>query len=119
MDNSVDSMQIFPTMYLFVPDIKEIIEPLKDLTWGSNDEPLLSLHWYYGFDLPCEDEVQMRIQDQITHQISELTSSMDESTYSDILLRVWQGSGRISTAFTPDCFSWGSSLASFLFSPQS
>ena len=81
VDNSVDSMQIFPTMYLFVPDIKEIIEPLKDLTWGSNDEPLLSLHWYYGFDLPCEDEVQMRIQDQITHQISELTSSMDESTY--------------------------------------
>lgn len=80
VDNSVDSMQIFPTMYLFVPDIKEIIEPLKDLTWGSNDEPLLSLHWYYGFDLPCEDEVQMRIQDQITHQISELTSSMDEST---------------------------------------
>ena len=81
VDNSVDSMQIFPTMYLFVPDIKEIIEPLKDLAWGSNDEPLLSLHWYYGFDLPCEDEVQMRIQDQITHQISELTSSMDESTY--------------------------------------
>lgn len=80
VDNSVDSMQIFPTMYLFVPDIKEIIEPLKDLTWGSNDEPLISLHWYYGFDLPCEDEVQMRIQDQITHQISELTSSMDEST---------------------------------------
>lgn len=80
VDNSVDSMQIFPTMYLFVSDIKEIIEPLKDLTWGSNDEPLISLHWYYGFDLPCEDEVQMRIQDQITHQISELTSSMDEST---------------------------------------
>lgn len=81
VDNSVDSMQIFPTMYLFVPNIEEIIEPLKDLTWGSNHSPLLSLHWYYGFDLTCEDDIQIRIQNQISDQIDKLKSGMDESSY--------------------------------------
>lgn len=81
VDNSVDSMQIFPTMYLFVPDVGEVIEPLKNLTWGNDNSPLVSFHWYYGFDLSCEDETQMRIQDQISDKIDQLKSSIDESSY--------------------------------------
>ena len=80
-DNSVDSMQIFPTMYLFVPDVGAVIEPLTDLTWGNNNSPLVSLHWYYGFDLSCKDETQIRIQDQISDRIDEMKSGMDESSY--------------------------------------
>lgn len=80
-DNSVDSMQIFPRMYLFVPDVGEVIEPLKNLTWGNNNSPLVSLHWYYGFDLSCEDDTQIQIQDQIYDQMDELKSGMDESSY--------------------------------------
>jgi len=81
VDNSVDSMQIFPTMYLFVPDVGEVVEPLKNLTWGNDNSPLVSFHWYYGFDLSCEDETQMRIQDQISDKIDQLKSSIDESSY--------------------------------------
>ena len=81
VDNSVDSMQIFPTMYLFVPDVGEVVAPLTDLTWGNNNSPLVSLHWYYGFDLSCRDEVQIRVQDQISDEMDALKSSMGENSY--------------------------------------
>ncbi len=81
VDNSIDSMQIFPTMYLFVPNVEEIIAPLRELTWGSNHVPLVSLYWYYGFDLSCEEEIQIQIQDQISGEMDALKSSMDDDAY--------------------------------------
>ena len=80
VDNSIDAMQIFPTMYLFVSDVGEAIEPLKNLTWGTNNSPLVSLHWYYGFDLSCEDEMQVQIQDQLSDRMSKLQNDMGESS---------------------------------------
>ncbi len=86
VDNSVDSMQIFPTMYLFVPDIETVIQPLKEYTWEGSDESIVSLHWYYGFDLPCEDAMQIDIQNQISQGIDEMKSSMGENAFFHVSL---------------------------------
>lgn len=64
VDNGVDAEQIIPSMYLFVPDLAAAAEPLEGLRneWGN---PIMSLHWNYGFDLDCKDEIQPQILDQI------------------------------------------------------
>lgn len=83
VDNGVDSMQIFPTMYLFVPDMSKIIEPLQGRTFGDEGQSLVSLHWYYAFDLPCDDDTQIEIQNLITGQLSGLE---EEFSYFHVLL---------------------------------
>lgn len=72
VDNSVDSMQIFPTMYLFVPDFEAVTEPLLENSMAENGFQLVSLHWSYGFDLPCDDEKQIAIEDQLQRELDEL-----------------------------------------------
>lgn len=66
-DNGVDTMQIFPSMYLFVPNFEEYMEPL--IHWDTEEgEQAAQLHWLYGFDLDCEDDKQIQIQNQIAGQ---------------------------------------------------
>lgn len=64
VDNGVDAAQIIPSMYIFVPDLAAAAEPLEELRneWGN---PIMGLHWNYGFDLDCRDEIQTRILEQI------------------------------------------------------
>ncbi len=86
VDNGVDSMQIFPTMYLFVNDIDEITAPLSEYTMGNRDESLVSFHWYYGFDLPCDDDTQIRIQQQLTEKTQQLKEKTGEDSYFHIVI---------------------------------
>lgn len=79
-DNSVDSMQIFPTMYLFVPDLDAVYQSLKSYTLESTSESIASLHWYYGFDLSCNDETQINIQDRISEKIDLMKQNMGENS---------------------------------------
>lgn len=78
--NTVDSMQIFPTMYLFVQDIEKIIAPIKDYPYEYSADGLVSLHWYYGFDLACDDDTQIKIQDQLTEKFGN-QQQVDEDSY--------------------------------------
>lgn len=64
VDNGVDAEQIIPSMYLFVPDLAAAAEPLEGL-WNEWGNPIMSLHWNYGFDLECKDEIQTQILEQI------------------------------------------------------
>lgn len=86
VDNGVDSMQIFPTVYLFVWDMNEIIEPLKGYTLGDDGQSLISLHWYYAFDLPCDDDTQIEIQQKLEEQISELEDLSEDFAYFHVLM---------------------------------
>lgn len=81
VDNGVDSMQIFPTLYLFVPDIEEAIVPLEGYTFGDNRQDLASFHWYYGFDLPCDDETQIRIKDQISSGMEDIANTTEGNAF--------------------------------------
>lgn len=71
VDNSLDAMQITASMYIFVPDLETVIAPFTGVTTDTGN-PLLGIHWIYGFDLDCEDEVQMQIQEQIDKGLQEM-----------------------------------------------
>ncbi len=80
-DNGVDAMQVIPSMYIFVPDFSETLRPLTDLANGKGD-PLLELHWYYGFDLDGSDEVQVQIQDELLEDLRQLSISGEDDGFT-------------------------------------
>ena len=71
-DNGIDSMVIIPTLYLFVDNYSETISPLLQLK-TKNNNPLVTLHWFYGFDLSCPNSQQIAIYDQIKDDINSLS----------------------------------------------
>lgn len=70
-NNAVDAMQVFPSMFLFVPDFQEVVSSISGAAEASGQNPLV-LHWYYGFDLECGDDDQIEIERQISEDISAL-----------------------------------------------
>ena len=75
VDNGIDSMQIFPTMYLFLPDFNAVVGELLKIWPNTNTDWLL--HWFYGFDLSCDDETQIQIQKQIREQLTGVNFSIE------------------------------------------
>ena len=78
-DNGVDAMQIVPSMYLFVPNFNETVAPLTGYV-DPRGEPLVSMHWYYGFDLDCNDETQIRVQDALQGGLQKLELTGEDGT---------------------------------------
>lgn len=81
VDNGVDAMQIIPSMYIFVSDFAEVVRPLERLTTERGNS-IVGLHWFYGFDLDCKDEVQIRIHNQLENALSEMARWPENSEYS-------------------------------------
>lgn len=73
-DNGIDSMQIIPSLYLFVPDFDETVASLMEITDEKGD-PVAELHWFYGFDLDCDDDTQILVQNQIESGLGQLEVS--------------------------------------------
>lgn len=71
VDNSVDSMQIIPSMFLFVEDVESFIRPMTGWT-NSYGNPVLQYDWLYGFDLDCSLEEQGTIYYEIQGKLSLL-----------------------------------------------
>lgn len=69
-DNGVDAMQIIPSVYLFVSDFDSVIEPLLTISDPSG-KALVGMHWYYGFDLLCDDETQITIQENLLEKLRQ------------------------------------------------
>lgn len=78
IDNGVDAMQIVSSMYLFVPDFEDCVEPLMQL---AGDDSLVQLGWFYGFDLDCSEEIQIEIQNQIQKRLRELSMVQEEMMF--------------------------------------
>ena len=63
-DEFIDDMaleQVISSMYLVVPDFGQYIE--------SINRQMVSLQWYYGFDLDCDDEMQKDVYSDIANGI--------------------------------------------------
>ncbi len=69
VDNGNSAMTIFPTVFVFAPDLEAAVAPIQKLADFSGD-PILNYEWYYGFnlDLPAEDQVS------ITGEIRQLAA---------------------------------------------
>lgn len=74
VDNGVDSMQIIPSMFLFVEDVESFISPLTDRADYFGDR-LLDYGWIYGFDLDCSGAEQGEIYYEIQGRIAELQAT--------------------------------------------
>ena len=79
-DNGVDAMQVIPSLYIFVPNFEEITEPLLELKDERNNN-IMELHWFYGFDLNCEDDIQIQIQEKLMDGIKRLSLSGDGQNF--------------------------------------
>lgn len=79
-DNGANAMQLIPSMYLFVPNFTETVSSLIE----TNDQEgnLADLHWYYGFDLSCSDETQIRIQKQLEQALDQLSLSTEDTIFA-------------------------------------
>ena len=81
-DNAVDSMQIIPSMFLFVEDVEGFIQPMTGWT-NFYGNPLLQYDWIYGFDLDCSGEEQGTIYYELKGKLSQL-STEGHPLYSSI-----------------------------------
>ncbi|MGN0294513.1 MAG: FtsX-like permease family protein [Lachnospiraceae bacterium] len=61
VSNGVDAMQMVPSVYLFVSDLKEIEASMTHVTMSDGMEYRITGIDYYGFDLNCDDEKQTAI----------------------------------------------------------
>lgn len=84
MDNGVDAMQIIPTMYLFVPNFDEIVRPLMETENETGN--VVNLRWIYGFDLPCDDDTQIQIHEQLSSSLSQMEEGIGEGKFFHVLL---------------------------------
>ena len=73
-DNGVDAMQMIPSMYIFVPDFNKTLQPITNVANWRGD-PVIELHWFYGFDLDGSDEVQVQIQEELQESLRQLSIS--------------------------------------------
>lgn len=74
VDNGVDAMQIMPSIFVFVPDTQMLEELLALYNENYGTIPS-SYHNYYGFDLDCERETKIRIEEEIAAKIAELQNA--------------------------------------------
>ena len=75
VSNGTAAMQIIPTLYLFVPDLKAAVQPVIDAGQGE----WINYTWNYAFDLSCPDPQQIAIQDQIWEKLEELREQSQET----------------------------------------
>lgn len=70
VDNSIDAMQILPSLYLIVPDLEEWAAPLQGT--DASGKSLVTLHWFYGFDLKGGKEEQISVLESLKAQIRDM-----------------------------------------------
>ncbi|HJD22840.1 MAG TPA: ABC transporter permease [Firmicutes bacterium] len=78
VDNSMDAMQVLPSLFLVVPDLAECQQALAGLA-DEDGEPLVGAHEYYGFDLDCDDETQRAVFGRITEALRQ--RQIDDSSF--------------------------------------
>ena len=67
--NGIDSMQIFPTVYLFVNDPEALIKPVEHVIMEDSGSSPLIYQWYYGFDLSCDQEAQEALYEVLMNRL--------------------------------------------------
>ena len=67
--NGIDSMQIFPTVYLFVNDPEALIKPVENVIMEDSGSSPLIYQWYYGFDLSCDQEAQEALYEVLMNRL--------------------------------------------------
>ena len=84
-DNGIDSMQVIPSLYIFVPNFEELAGQLTKLLGVAQKTDagadVVSLHWFYGFDLSCDQQTQV----DITMDIEDMLPDYESRTGCSVL----------------------------------
>lgn len=73
VDNGVDSMQLLPSLFVFVPDLEPVERAVRD---AGNGE-VLEHSWIYAYDLSGSDEQQRAVGEAVTEELGELGAGQD------------------------------------------
>lgn len=69
--NGIDSMQVMPSMFIFVKDMDTVQEYYEK--WKVvQGEPLLEINDYYGFDLDCSYKENMKVAKRLQEERDKL-----------------------------------------------
>lgn len=71
VDNGVDSMQMVPSLFIFVKD-EEVVKELYELQLGIYGSAHSYMHDYYGFDLSCDEDRHTDIGNALFDEISKI-----------------------------------------------
>lgn len=68
--NETDTMQIMPSLFMFVPDVTNALNSVNEMLAQMGEEERAYVHDYYGFDLACSEEEQTEIYNGIMDKIT-------------------------------------------------
>lgn len=80
VDNGVDAMQVIASMYIIVPDFDAAV------TEFSNQQTAAELDYIYAFDLPCDDETQIALQEEMDDALTTIETQAGENSGFNLLL---------------------------------
>ncbi len=69
-----------PTIVVIVSDF-DTISDIKDITYANNDVSMLTLKWYYAYDIDCENEEKIAVLDEQRQFVKENAIKIDEAGY--------------------------------------
>ncbi len=90
VSNETDTMQIMPSLFIFVPDVTEVVDGINGMLERMGEEERAYINNYYGFDLSCDEKKQTEIYNSIMEDIAlepvmEATGmSAEEVTEQDV-----------------------------------
>lgn len=76
VDNGNSAMTVFPTVFVFMPDLETAIAPMQQLADFSGDS-ILDYEWYYGFDLGLPAEEQISISGEIRQLLQDQNTNVE------------------------------------------
>ena len=78
-DNGIDTSQIFSSMYIFVPDVEEVVRPLMGRTISdSSTISIVEFHWFYGYDIEAQDDAQIQVWNRLDQALEPLSESQEQ-----------------------------------------
>lgn len=75
VNSGADAAQIMPSMFLIVPDVEEALAPWLSIM-KENEGQEMRMHWIYGVDVPCDDERQQAIFNDMVENVGALNERM-------------------------------------------
>lgn len=79
-NNGVDASQVFPSIYLFVQDFEGVAASLMQNP-AFQEEYKDAFHWYYGFDLDCNDDQQTAVYEKLSDALSTVNADLPNDQF--------------------------------------
>lgn len=79
--NGDAALNIIPSVFIVVPDLKAAVEPLMGLA-DYNGNPMVQIGWYYGFDMETDDDAQLQMMNLLHENCRSLSILHQDEIYS-------------------------------------